>query len=162
MKLHVTKESFTKAYGLKDEASYERFKEKLCREFEKSIHPFVAVGRFDFSSSWKDSGNNIHARWEGEVTGWGQGAEIGGEFVWLRRTGSFRGRLWSKLERFTDLQLSTLARQEFRAGNLANARDYIDTIQVIDDLPRSVSALKSIIEAKIRSERFLTKNVSSC
>lgn len=150
MRLFVSCEEFKNAYGLTDREDYDKFLSKLNREFEKAVHPSVSALSFEPISKWKDATGNIHVVWSGQVSSWERRAEFGGEFVWLRRLASFRGKIWSKLENFTDLQLSILARNEMRKGNLQGAKNYLDAIQQPDDLPRSTILLKTKVEASLK------------
>jgi hypothetical protein len=146
MKLLIDRHVFIEAYHLKDEESYDKFLRKINVEFDTTIHPSLSVVSFEPTSKQTDVGSNIHVVWTGQISGWQQKAEFGGEFVWLQRLSSFRGKLWSRLENFTDEQLLMLARNELRLGRQAGAKNYIDAIQHIEDLPQSALLLKSKIE----------------
>lgn len=152
LRLLVSFDQFLDAYGLRDREAFDKFLLKINSEFEKAVHPTVSVLSFEPLSTSTDSYGNIHVVWLGKVTGWARRAEFGGEFVWLSRLASFRGRLWSRLENLSDIQLSILARNEFRKGNLKGAKTYMETIQRFEELPRSVTLLKSKIEADIGSD----------
>lgn len=145
----VPKPYFAKAFSFADDRRYEMFNEKVNKELEGVLHPSAVINNFDFVSSWKDAGGNLHTSFKGQVSGFGQQKEIGGEFVWLKNLESFRGRIWSSLEMPSDLQLLMMARDSYRRLEYYEAKNYLDAIQQIENVSRSAIKLKSLVARRI-------------
>ncbi len=152
MKFVFPQNDFVKALGLFDHAQYEMFNDKLNKELAEKLHPSAMVNSLDFISTWKDSGGNTHATLKGLVRVLGDGKEIGAEFVWLKTLKRFRGKVWSSVEIPSDLQLLMMARDRYRKSDFRKAKEYLNAIQQMEDLPRSAIRLRSLIERRIESE----------
>ncbi|CAN5342152.1 hypothetical protein BH20ACI2_BH20ACI2_27140 [soil metagenome] len=152
MKFVIPLPDFAKAFGLTDNIQYEMFNEKVNKELDAKIHPSAVVDNFDFISTRNDRSGNIHALLGGNVSGFGQQKEIGGEFVWLKNLGCFRGRVWSSLEMHSDLQLLLMARDSYRKLEYHKAVDYLDAIPQAENLPHSATNLRVLLEKAIAKE----------
>ena len=149
MKQDITRTQFVRKFGLIGSEPYKKFLMKLNTELADAVHPSARVTNLGLLSSWTDSGGNIHGILEGHVIFVGEQGELGGEIVWLKNLRTFRGKIWSSLDRTSDHQLAEKARQSFRQGNYRRARDFLDGIQDIAGCPRSTVLLSRMINRKV-------------
>ncbi len=86
------------------------------------------------------------------MSGFGHQKELGGEFVWLKNLNRFRGKVWSSLKMYSDLSLPMAARDSYRRSEYYEAKKYLDSIQRIENLPRSSVKLKELTDIAIECE----------
>ena len=148
MRFEISESDFVSNYGSLGVASYAKFIEKLNRELNAIVHPYAKIVDLRLNGNWTDAGNNADSRLTGNVTFLDESGEIGGEFVWLKKVHKFRGKAWSSLDLSTDIQLLFKARHSIRQEQYAESREFLNAIQDMNSLPRSVVFLTRLVDQK--------------
>ncbi len=141
----ISASQFQSAFGKARSEYLSQFLSKFGRELEKVVHPASEVGDFALVRGISDSAGNIRTGVRASVTFVNETGEIRGEFVWLRNVKKFRGKLWSSIPYYTDLQLVVRARDSFRCGQFAEAKSFLDAIQRFEDVPESAKLLNKLL-----------------
>ncbi|HCH2101111.1 TPA: hypothetical protein NKR60_001192 [Vibrio parahaemolyticus] len=109
----ISKSDFLKAYGLWGVNRYKKFIDHIEEKFGELIDYETSMESLSIKATWKDSGGNTHASVHGFVSRRDQTSKCGGEIVWLKRLGTFRGNCWSCLEPKSDFEYFEEARELF-------------------------------------------------
>ena len=145
----ISHHDFAVAFGIHDGILYERFVERLSDQLEHILHPSSEIENMAVANTFMDAGNNIHCVIKGSVSAFGSEAQIGGEIVYLKRSGSFRGTLWSTLANPSDIELFALARENFRNDKFAEADRYLRAVRHRELLPASSHSLRKLLLKRI-------------